>query len=241
MVGNNTSTGVADIFPGPYLSWSFDFSPASFRAAFGLIHQTFTNEGPFDGVFGFSQGSAVIAAYLLEQAALHPEKPLPVSFGIFCSTPPILSTDPAYIQRMYGSLSAEDLSRLRSGNPDEIEKLPEPSRDAALMLVKSLAITKEIHGQSDTYFTDRPIPEIPCAVHPDVYKARLAIPTLHACSNHDPVFMQQTSALCGLFCEAKSRRSFKHSAIHSLPRVPTEAKEMAAMMDSVASWNHSSL
>lgn len=181
-----------------------------------------------------------MAAYLLEQAALHPEKPLPVKFGVFCSTPPILTSDPAYIQSLYGSLSPDDLSRLRSGNPDEIEKLPEPARDAVLMLVKNLAATKSIHGQSDTYFTDRPIPEIPCVVHPDLYNARLSIPTLHACSKNDPPFMQRASALCRSFCDSKSQRSFKHSSIHNLPRVPAEVKEMAAIMGSVASWNQHS-
>lgn len=181
-----------------------------------------------------------MAAYLLEQAALHPKKPLPVQFGVFCSTPPILTSDPAYVQSVYGSLSAEDLSRLRSGKPDEIEKLPEPARHAALMLVMSVAITKPIHGLSGTYYTDREIPEIPCVVHPDLYKARLPIPTLHAYSKNDPPFMQRASALCGSFCEPQSQRTFKHSSVHSLPRVPAEVKEMAAIMESVASWNQQS-
>ncbi|KAL2786738.1 serine hydrolase-domain-containing protein [Aspergillus keveii] len=74
--------GIPKNAPGPFLCWTEDFGPTENRAALDLIHHTFQTQGPFDGVFGFSQGASMVAAYLLEQAALHPAQNLPVKFGI---------------------------------------------------------------------------------------------------------------------------------------------------------------
>ncbi|KAL2808263.1 hypothetical protein BJX63DRAFT_40960 [Aspergillus granulosus] len=78
-----------------------------------LIHETILEQGPFDGIFGFSQGASMIAAYLLEQATLHPGNRLPVRFAIFASPGPILATDPAYTER----LEASPLRRPRTNCP----------------------------------------------------------------------------------------------------------------------------
>ncbi|KAL4783122.1 serine hydrolase FSH [Aspergillus varians] len=239
-VESPAAPGIAEAFPGPYLCWSLDFGPIANRAALDLIHETIQREGPFDGVFGFSQGASVMAAYLLEQAALHPDTPLPVRFGIFCSPPPILATDPAYIQSVYGALSAEDLCRLRSAQETQVAQLPDPVRTPTLMFVKTLAAMAPVHGQPLTYFFDRPASEIPCVLDPDLYKVRLSIPTLHVCGENDPPSLQQTFMLCESFCDPKWRRSFKHSSTHNLPRVPAEAKEMVAIMEWVISRSQQS-
>ncbi|OGM45004.1 hypothetical protein ABOM_005742 [Aspergillus bombycis] len=232
--------GVAGAFPGPYLCWSLDFDALTTRAALDLIHEAFQSEGPFDGVFGFSQGASIIATYLLEQADLYPDRPLPVRFGIFCCSPPIVTADQAYIQNLYGTLSAEDIQRLRSAEDDQIAQLPDPVRRAAIMLLGGLAATEPVHGKPYSHFLDRPSSEIPCVALPDQYAARLSIPTLHVYGKDDPLSMQEASILNGSFCDPRWRKFFKHSAIHNLPRSPTEAKEMVSLMEWVISQSQRS-
>jgi len=193
-----------------------------------LIHRTFAQEGPFDGIFGFSQGASMALAYLIEQQQA--SKPLPVKFGIFASPPPILATDTAYIQRMFGALSPEDLKRLRSADRNEISHLPEPIRTAGLLLFKNLAIMSPVHGKPLSYFFDREVGEIPSPLLPDVCPLRLNIPTLHVCSRDDPAPMQAASEVAAEFCESTKRKVFRHGAVHNLPRDEGEAREMARLI-----------
>ncbi|KAJ0419888.1 serine hydrolase FSH [Aspergillus carlsbadensis] len=218
---------------GPYLCWTEDFGPAENRAAIDLIHHTFATEGPFDGVFGFSQGASMAAAYLLEQATLYPDQPLPVRFGIFASPPPILATDPAYIDSVYGSLSETNLRYVQSASLEDMVHLPDPARSSATLLIETLTFMKPVHGKSLSYFFDRPASEIPWVLLPDFYATRLGIPTLHVLARDDPAPLQSSSEVCRGFCDPGRRRVFKHTALHGLPREPSQVKELAELMRGV--------
>ncbi|OQE46046.1 hypothetical protein PENCOP_c001G03254 [Penicillium coprophilum] len=60
--------GVKDYFAGPYLSYFDLCTPSQIRSAFQLLDKAIAEEGPFDGVFAFSQGSALAASYMLYHA-----------------------------------------------------------------------------------------------------------------------------------------------------------------------------
>ncbi|KAB8259714.1 serine hydrolase FSH [Aspergillus pseudonomiae] len=229
-----------EAIPGPYLCWSLDYGPLSIRAALDLIHETFQIEGPFDGVFGFSQGAAIIAAYLLEQADLYPSRPLPVRFGIFCCSTPILTADPDYIYNLYGTLSDEDIRRLRSGECDQIAQLPDSVRPAAIVLVEGLAAMEPVHGKPLSYFLDRPFSEIPGVVLPDQYKPRLSIPTLHIYGKDDPRSLKESCIFNAAFCDPRGRKFYRHSTIHNIPRSPTDGKEVVSLMESMVSHSQRS-
>lgn len=222
--------GTAPSVPGPYLCYSTDFDPVSMRAAHALVEEAFQNQGPFDGVFGFSQGASVLIAYLLDQIVTYPERPLPVRFGIFCSTVPIIATDPVYYRSVFGSLSPEDEQRLRSGQDDQLSQLPEPAQGCAKVLAEIIDVLEPIIGKSRMSFLDRQPLEVPCALHPDLYKPRLPFPTLHVCGKNDPPALRRCSLLTESFCLPKWRRSFEHSAVHSLPRSAAEVQDMVSAM-----------
>ncbi|CAI7583995.1 unnamed protein product [Penicillium manginii] len=105
------------------------------KLAHDLVHKTFNEQGPFDGVLGFSQGASVLLAYLLEQIAKSPSKPLPIQFAVFCSPVPPLATTSAYCQFVFGDLSPENQSRLRSSKDDQIDLLPDPARTTMSAIV----------------------------------------------------------------------------------------------------------
>jgi hypothetical protein len=232
--------GIAPAVPRPYLCYSADLDPASMRAAHSLVKEEFDSQGPFDGVFGFSQGAAVLLAYLLEQIAIYPEKPLPVRFGIFCSPVPILATDPDYYKPVLGLLSPEDEKRLRSARDDQLDQLTGPARVAIKALVGAIDAMESVTRRPRTNFLNRQPLDVPCVLHPALYKPRLPIPTLHVRGRNDPPALKECSLLAESFCLPKWRRTFEHSAIHSFPRSTAEIKEMVSSMEWIISRSQQS-
>lgn len=223
-----------EAMPGPYLCYTESFHPDSMRAAEALVHEEFQKEGPFDGVFGFSTGASILAAYLLGQRVAHPEKPLPVQFAIFCSAVPIIASDPAYYQAIYGSMSREEELIVRSGEYDQYLKLPEPIQSAATVIARVTDMLLPILRKSRLYFLDRALLEIPCPLHPDMYKVRLNIPTLHTRAEREPTALKESSLAVESFCAPMLRRSFEHGVIHGLPKKLEEVQDMVAAMEEVA-------
>ncbi|KAJ6006930.1 hypothetical protein N7451_004874 [Penicillium sp. IBT 35674x] len=220
---------------GPFFCWSRDFRPLSMESAYASVDEAFKQDGPFDGTFCFSLGVTVMVGYLLQQIILHPDKPLPVRFGIFCSAAPVLSIDPEYYHSVFGSLSPEDLQHLRSTEDYRLAQVAEPAQTAVRALLKVTDILEPIIHLTRKDLLHRPLLEIPCPLDPRLFKARLSIPTLHVRSKDDAPGLREASDLASSFCESKWRRLYEHSAVHNLPRSPTEAQEMAAAMKWVVS------
>jgi hypothetical protein len=222
--------GIPLAVPGPYLCYSAEFDPVSMRAAHALVNEAFHNQGPFDGVFGFSQGASVLISYLLEQIVTYPERPLPVRFGIFCSAVSIIATDPVYYRSVFGSLSVEHEQHLRSGQDHQLSLLPEPARTAAKELADVIDVLEPVIHKSRMSFLDRQPLEVPCALHPNLYEARLPFPSLHVRAKNDPPALRQCSLLAETFCLPRLRRSVEHSAVHSLPRSMADVRDMVFAM-----------
>ena len=79
------------MFPGPYLCYYDIPLESKVRAAQEYILGVVEDEGPFDGILGFSQGAALAASILLEQTCSiqqNPESSM-FKFAIFiCATRP---------------------------------------------------------------------------------------------------------------------------------------------------------
>ncbi|KAF7595521.1 hypothetical protein BBP40_005857 [Aspergillus hancockii] len=66
---------VKSIIPGPYLCYYSAPTPGQVQDAFDLIYEVIEDEGPFDGIIGFSQGAALASSLLLKQAKDSPRDP----------------------------------------------------------------------------------------------------------------------------------------------------------------------
>lgn len=70
--------GISGFFDGPYLSYytwprSFDQADdASVLDAYRLLYEIIEDEGPFDGVIGFSHGAALAFGFLADHARKNP-------------------------------------------------------------------------------------------------------------------------------------------------------------------------
>ena len=53
--------------------------------ALSQLHEYILEEGPFDGIIGFSQGASLAATYLIQFSQRHPSSPLPFRCAILFS------------------------------------------------------------------------------------------------------------------------------------------------------------
>nr|POE88311.1 hydrolase fub4 [Quercus suber] len=74
--------GMEGVAPAPHLCYYKIVSTVEIAAAHEQIHEFVEDEGPFDGVIGFSQGAALAASLLLHQAMNGAERPM-FNFAIF--------------------------------------------------------------------------------------------------------------------------------------------------------------
>ncbi|KAE8356047.1 serine hydrolase FSH [Aspergillus coremiiformis] len=222
---------IAGRLPGPYRCWTESWAADTVDAAHAVVDDAIDEYGPFDGVLGFSQGAAIVTSYLLEHGITHPGEPMPFRFAIFCSCTMPFSSDLAYCQSMFGSLSLMQQKLLRSGQDDEITQLPEPVRTQATSLVKIVKTTQFITGNPPVFFLDRPLSDIPCILDPAMCPTRLRIPTLHIRGKADIPGLEETGSLVESFCDPKNRRSITHSGGHDLPRSEQEVKLILSAME----------
>ncbi|KAF9893166.1 hypothetical protein FE257_012579 [Aspergillus nanangensis] len=227
--------GIGDKFPGPYLCYTSRFDPDSMDDVHELIDETIQDYGPFDGALGFSQGASVIMSYLLQRRAVESDQPLPVRFAVFCSSTVPLASHAGYCRDVLGSLSAEDERRIRSCQDDAITQLPHRSSLAISVLNASVDATVNVTRHPRAFFLNRPLAEVPCVLHPDLFDSRLSIPTLHVRSTNDFPGLEDCSAFMQAFCDSQKTRSCNHTAGHDIPRSMLEARQMLLGMEWVVS------
>ncbi|GKZ38755.1 hypothetical protein AbraIFM66950_011218 [Aspergillus brasiliensis] len=223
--------GVGSTFPPPYYCWTRSFDSAAIDAAHALIEEAIEEHGPFDGILGFSQGAAISVSFLLEHKMAYPDEPPPFRFAIFCSPTSPCAADEAYCQSVVGSLSSTDQQRLRSGQEKQIAQLPEPVRSVTESFVKVVKGTQSITGESVPFFLDRPLDLVPCALHPNVVPTRISIPSLHLRGKNDMPGLGDCGLLVESLCDLNTRKPFRHSAGHDIPRSGAEVKQMLSAME----------
>jgi hypothetical protein len=86
---------------GPYFRWNVELTSAEIDEAEKYIHAVISDEGPFDGVMGFSQGSSLLASILLKHEIEHPKQAPPFRFAILFSCFLVISSDPTFAQKYY--------------------------------------------------------------------------------------------------------------------------------------------
>ena len=93
--------GVAEFYEGPYYSYyqfprriprngddQDDGGDASMLEAYDMLYDIIDDEGPFDGVLGFSQGGTLASGFLIHHAKIYPFEPPPFRSAVFFNSLP---------------------------------------------------------------------------------------------------------------------------------------------------------
>ena len=232
-VGNNRVLGIAEIYTGPYIAFFAHPTPEQVAEAFELVNEVIEEDGPFDGVMGFSQGASLAASLILQRQLDHPSKAPQFRFAIFiCGLLPF-SPNREFHEELYGSLrdqaaSAsiaeldEKASLTRNAFNNDIEWTSAVSeaitkRPSAAVAQQAIAMFESLKGNSRQ--------SIPKAWHPLWDTSRIDMPTAHIIGAKDPWMPQ--SLLLKDFCVESQSRMYDHRGGHEVPRSETVARGIA--------------
>jgi hypothetical protein len=239
-----TLTAIPSIMPGPFYCWYTRVETEHIRAAHELVHEIIEEEGPFDGLIGFSQGAALALSMLMHQELNNPGAPPLFSFAALFSCPVVMSPD-----------TKLNLERLRDATtnlaPDDTNKPDLPTKEAPKHRF-SLLLTENQRALAQEYRTilddakekanemgvhvfdvnpqegtesDEELSYIPRLVHPLMVSARVSVPTVHLYDPTDIYHSQHKLAM--RLCDKFLTYEVQHSGGHGLPMDPKQVKECA--------------
>jgi pimeloyl-ACP methyl ester carboxylesterase len=202
--------------------------------AVSCLEDVLNDEGPFDGIFGFSQGAALTLTYFYrQQAALQP--PL-VRFAILFSTAMPCSTD--------ASLGDDIISRLRDLEYDITNRLPCPTKHASLTATEQEFVSvlqRTIVDAADNesllpcidmgVYQDGERDAIPRVMYADLLAQKIQIPTVHVWGSNDVGFMVRMAEIAHGICNEDTTKLLKHGGGHDIPKKPTEIRAILRALE----------
>lgn len=96
--------GIDQYFKPPFLVWHNDFVPSQVSRVHDYIRAVVAQDGPYDGVIGFSEGAALAAAILIEDTSSVDGWCIPTfRFAMFFNAVNLLSPTKAFGKRLLES------------------------------------------------------------------------------------------------------------------------------------------
>ncbi|KIX09426.1 uncharacterized protein Z518_00506 [Rhinocladiella mackenziei CBS 650.93] len=227
--------GLGAFATGPFSCYYDNFAPESVKRAHEMITEVIEEDGPFDGILGFSQGASLAAAYLLQHEIDRPDTPPPFKFAMIFSSIISFTPDESCCREIVDHLSDKDVEQL-AGFPDaDFSALPQDAKTLFQTMAKALSAGVDggfLHGHPDQeVFRRRDAALIPRILHPELIKQRIRVPTVHVVGKKDNPFMLEQSQLVYRLCQEGMAKWLEHSAGHDVPRNVAEAKEAVKAME----------
>lgn len=193
-----------------------------------MLDEIIEDEGPFDGVLGFSQGGSLAVAYLLQHEIDHPNEPSPFKFAAIFSSIISFTPDARYGEDIIQGLTEEEFKALAKFPDVEFENLSKGARTLFEPMAEALSAGEKggflpSHPDEEV-FSRGETPMIPRVIHPDLVKQRIRIPTIHVVGKEDNPLMIRQSKLMYEVCDPAVARWLEHSGAHDVPRKPADAK-----------------
>ncbi|KAI0204324.1 DUF341 domain-containing protein [Astrocystis sublimbata] len=224
--------GVSKYESGPFFSHTQDFSPAEISQAIQHLQDTLEEQGPFDGIFGFSQGSALTLAYLYQQQTAGDD--VPVKFACLFSSAMPISPDV--------SLGETIISKLRgleydvTGRSDGSARGLTREEQEFVQILQRTVLPATIHHPEFPWpdldaYAHGELEAIPRVMYPTIMTQRIQIPTVHSWGLGDIECLIRMSELSRSICEESVSRTVLHSGAHDMPKKPSEIKALLRMID----------
>ena len=179
------------------------------------------DEGPFDAVLGFSQGSALAASIVLHEA-LKPSLADPFKMAVFLSTTMPFDLGSGKLRLTYDGINS--LTAVHQN--DNGDNLDETGIDW-MTDCRSAAVIDEFEARRPKYQRPKQPQSIDVLLryHPSTHSQRIRIPTAHIIGAQDE-FADHGRSLAGM-CEPRLTRIVTHDGGHQLPRATTTVAKVA--------------
>ncbi|KID75470.1 Esterase alnB [Metarhizium brunneum] len=213
--------GMAPYYNGPFYSYTTGYTPAEIRDTLDDLSDFIQDDGPFDGVIGFSQGASVAASYILDHQAQHPDKAPPFGFAIFLSSVAAFSPDDLHCLPIVQRLVQQNYEAVHHF-PDKIsKKLAVSDSVFAEYLATTFKMARKIGATMPDYdiafFKHRDPQKVPRVLHPALTTHRIQLPTVHFTGKKDDLPMMEQSRLVMGLCDPAMARVHQHSGGHAAP------------------------
>lgn len=227
--------GMAVHYSGPFYSYTEGYSPAEIRDALDDLEEFVQDNGPFDGVIGFSQGASMAASYILDQQERFPDGVAPFGFAVLLSSVAAFSPDANYCRSTVESLVQDNYSTV-CNFPDSVSvRLPRIEKLFVDYLASTFTIARKIGATTNDYdirfFKDRNTATVPRILHSELTPVRIRIPTVHFTGQKDHLGMiEQSFAVMGL-CDPNMTRIYQHSGGHAVPSKRQEIESLVRAIE----------
>ncbi|KAI8960757.1 inducible nitrate reductase 2 [Daldinia sp. FL1419] len=218
--------GIAPHYLGPFYSYTTGYTTAEIRDALDDLDQFVQENGPFNGVLGFSQGASIAASYLLDYQIRYPWRQPPFEFAVLFSSVSAFSPDETCYESIIETLLSQEFPET------EFSRFSRSERIFAEYLALTFTAANKIGlytGPID-FFKHRNPDAIPRVLHPSLIQDRIKIPTVHVNGKEDlPAMSAQSRLVCG-FCDQSLARVYHHSGGHIIPAKAADVKVLVKMV-----------
>ncbi|KAK9860168.1 hypothetical protein MYU51_010509 [Penicillium brevicompactum] len=226
----------------PFYSHATGFSPAEVHQTFQRIDQFTEENGPFDGVLGFSLGAALAMSYILHKQRTQPHGKLPFYFATVFSPIFVASADETQYGGIVDRLLDDEHIAFRSGFPNEDFLSTLKTEDERIfadytrvVLSMNSTVGNVLPGKSaPTGFFEEPNgvqpASIPRMLHPKLTKDRIGIPTVVVTGAKEAGAISEQSRVAQDLCRASLRWKYQHDGGHDVPFKRSDVQEIVSFM-----------
>ncbi|KAL5323099.1 hypothetical protein ACEPPN_007627 [Leptodophora sp. 'Broadleaf-Isolate-01'] len=223
--------------------WTRNAGPSDIQSAHEYIRAVIEEDGPFQGVIGFSDGAAMAASIILQHETNKLDQPPPFKFAILFSCPLVSSPDKEFAKEFYEATynrsSAEMFKAMdvsvqefpgRSGDVDLVaDGLDQSSRDVVVKELWEATATTQSElrmqiGLEESQVLVKDTESLPKIYHPALLSQRVRIPTACITGSNDFKAVQMTQELF----DKRNTKIVVHSGGHNLPKQANDLKNAVA-------------
>lgn len=183
------------------------------------LHDLLEDEGPFDGIFGFSQGAALTLSYLYQQQVAG--NPVHIKFACLFSTAVPCSPD--------SNMGDTIISRLRALEYDITDRARYNDEDLTIAEQEFVSVLQQTIV--DAAASGSPLPwldtdiyrrgsrdDIPCVMLPSLLAQKIQIPTVHCWGQNDLKYMIKMAEVARSICDESLAKTVLHTGLHDVPK-----------------------
>ncbi|KAF7532111.1 hypothetical protein G7054_g8245 [Neopestalotiopsis clavispora] len=240
--GRGPATAVPAWADGPFQSYAPGFSPKEMREALHRIDTFIKQNGPFDGVVGFSLGSAMTINYILDQQRKCPDAKPPFSFALLFSPIFIASPDDHCYEHIVARILNDDHEAFRTEFPngDFAARL---DSDNDRIFAKYLEVVLSMHSsvgnilpntRLDFLSFEAQAGNVPRLLHPRLYEDRVRIPVVHVTGEKDVFAMAEQSRVASGLYSPSLMHLYRHEGSHDIPFKKSEVSAIVSLVKDAA-------